>query len=40
MTLFQALAKAQAKFPPIQFDSEAQLGGGRRYRYASTSCGA
>jgi hypothetical protein len=35
MTLFQALAKAQAKFPPIQFDSEAQLGGSRRYRYAS-----
>jgi len=35
MTLPQALAKAQLEFPPIRFDSEAQLGGGRRYRYAS-----
>lgn len=35
MTLPQALAKAQLDFPPIRFDSEAQLGGGRRYRYAS-----
>ncbi|MEB3209533.1 MAG: ERF family protein [Synechococcus sp.] len=35
MTLFQALAKAQAKFPPIEFDQEAELGQGRRYRYAS-----
>lgn len=35
MTLPQALAKAQAQFPAIEFDSEAQLGGGRRYRYAS-----
>jgi hypothetical protein len=35
MTLPQALAKAQLDFPAIRFDSEAQLGGGRRYRYAS-----
>lgn len=35
MTLPQALAKAQLEFPAIRFDSEAQLGGGRRYRYAS-----
>ena len=35
MTLHQALAKAQAKFKPVAFDSEAQLGGNRRYRYAS-----
>ena len=35
MTLHQALAKAQAEFKPIRFDSQAQLGGGRNYRYAS-----
>jgi hypothetical protein len=35
MTLHQALAKAQAEFEPVAFDSEAQLGGNRRYRYAS-----
>lgn len=35
MTLPQALAKAQAEFRPIRFDSQAQLGGGRNYRYAS-----
>jgi hypothetical protein len=35
MTLHQSLAKAQAEFKPIRFDSQAQLGGGRNYRYAS-----
>ena len=35
MTLHQAFAKAQSEFKPIRFDSQAQLGGGRNYRYAS-----
>jgi hypothetical protein len=35
MTLAAALSKAQAEFPSIEFDSEAQINAGRRYRYAS-----
>jgi hypothetical protein len=35
MTLQQALAKAQAKFKPVVFDSEAPFTATRRYRYAS-----
>lgn len=33
--LFAAVAKAQSEFPEVKFDSEAVIGGGRRYRYAS-----
>lgn len=36
MSLFTALAKAQAEFPKIRFDSEAKMReGGKPYRYAS-----
>jgi len=34
-SLFSAVAKAQFEFPEVKFDSEAMVGGGRRYRYAS-----